>query len=70
MSTATGTVRRKDVPTVGTPASIDQAMDRFRIASLVGAAAFGSAAISSFHRRPAVTPVAVPVALVTADAAA
>lgn len=41
---------------VGTPASVDQAIGRFRIAWLVGAgAALGSAAISSFHRRPAET---------------
>ena len=55
---------------VGTPASVDQAMDRFRIAWLVGAgAALGSAAISSFHRRPAETTVTVPVTLAPADAA-
>ena len=55
---------------VGTPSSVDQALHRFRIAWLVGAAAaLGSAAISSFHRRPAATTVAVPVALAPADAA-
>jgi TctA family transporter len=55
---------------VGTPSSVDQALDRFRIAWLVGAgAALGSAAISSFHRRPAATHVAASVTLTTADAA-
>jgi len=55
---------------VGTPASVDQALHRFRIAWLVGAAAgLGSAAVSSFHRRPADTTVAVPIVLAGADAA-
>ncbi len=55
---------------VGTPSSLDQALDRFRIAWLVGAAAaLGSGAISSFHRRPVATTVAVPVTLAPADAA-
>ncbi len=55
---------------VGTPSSVDQALDRFRIAWLVGAgAALCSAAISSFHRRPAATHVAASVTLATADAA-
>jgi TctA family transporter len=76
------TVLWKDVPgavlgvavliaIVGTPSSVDQAMDRFRIAWLVGAGAgaLGSAAISSFHRRPAETTGAVRIALAPADAA-
>ena len=55
---------------VGTPSSVDQALHRFRIAWLVGvAAALGSAAISSFHRRPTATKMAVPVVLAPADAA-
>jgi hypothetical protein len=55
---------------VGTPSSVDQALYRFHIAWLVGAAAaLGSAAISSFHRRPAAASVAVPVVLAPADAA-
>jgi hypothetical protein len=55
---------------VGTPSSIDQAMHRFRAAWLVGvAAALGSAAISSFQRRPAATTAVVPIVLAAADAA-
>ena len=42
------------IAVIGTPASLDQALARFRVAWLIGAvAAVGSAAISSFHRRPA-----------------
>jgi EmrB/QacA subfamily drug resistance transporter len=55
---------------VGTPSSLDQALDRFRVAWLVAAAAaVGSATISSFHRRPADVAVTAPVALVPADSA-
>jgi EmrB/QacA subfamily drug resistance transporter len=49
---------------LGTPSSLDQALHRFRVAWLVGTvAAVGSAAISSFHRRP--VEVAAAVARVT-----
>jgi MFS family permease len=45
---------------IGTPTSLDDALAHFRAAWLVGAlAVLGSAAISSFHRRPAL--VAAPV---------
>jgi hypothetical protein len=55
---------------VGTPVSLDQALYRFRIEWLVGAGvALGSAAISSFHRRPAEAAVAVPVVLAPAEVA-
>jgi EmrB/QacA subfamily drug resistance transporter len=55
---------------VGTPTTPDQALDRFRVAWLVGAvAALGSAVVSSFHRRPADDAASVPVVLVPADAA-
>jgi hypothetical protein len=55
---------------VGTPSSLDQALDRFRLAWLVGAAAaLGSAGISSFHGRPVGAEVEAPAVLVPADAA-
>lgn len=39
---------------IGTPSSVSVALDRFHVAWILGAAAvLGSAAISSFHRRPA-----------------
>lgn len=54
---------------VGTPASPDEALTRFRTAWLVGVlVALGSAAISSFHRRPAVATAAAPVAAALAPA--
>jgi EmrB/QacA subfamily drug resistance transporter len=55
---------------IGTPSSVDQAMDRFRIAWLVGAgAALGSAVISSLHRRPAETTAGGSVVLAPAEVA-
>jgi MFS family permease len=54
---------------LGTPSSLDQALHRFRVAWLVGTvAAVGSAAISSFHRRPVEVAAAVRVAPVPLDA--
>jgi EmrB/QacA subfamily drug resistance transporter len=55
---------------LGTPSSLDQALHRFRVAWLVGTvAAVGSAAISSFHRRPVeVAAAAARVAPVALDA--
>lgn len=58
------------IAVVGTPTSIDQALDRFRIAWLIGVvAALGSAAVSSFHRRPADDVRVVPMVVAPADAA-
>jgi EmrB/QacA subfamily drug resistance transporter len=55
------------IAVVGAPSSLDQALHRFRVAWLIGAAvAVGSVAISSFHRREA--DAAVPAVLVPADA--
>ena len=51
------------IAVVGTPATTAEALSRFRVAWLIGAAAaVGSAVISSFHRQPAaaVTPVPAP----------
>jgi hypothetical protein len=57
------------IAVVGAPSSLDQALHRFRVAWLIGAAsAIGSAAVSSFHRRPMDVDAAVPVVLVRADA--
>jgi EmrB/QacA subfamily drug resistance transporter len=54
---------------VGTPTSLENALSRFRAAWLVGTVAvLGSAAISSFHRRPATAGLAGAVAA-SADAA-
>ena len=54
---------------LGTPSSLDQALHRFRVAWLIGAvAAVGSAAISSFHRRPVEVAAAVRVAPLPVDA--
>ena len=59
------------IAVIGTPASLDQALTRFRVAWLIGAvAAVGSAAVSSFHRRPALAQApAAAVVLASADAA-
>jgi EmrB/QacA subfamily drug resistance transporter len=58
------------IAVVGRPTSVDQALDRFRIAWLIGVvAALGSAAVSSFHRRPAKAVRAVPMVVAPADAA-
>jgi MFS family permease len=59
------------IAVIGTPASLDQALTRFRVAWLIGAvAAVGSAAVSSFHRRPALERApAGAVVLASADAA-
>ena len=59
------------IAVIGTPASLDQALTRFRVAWLIGAvAAVGSAAVSSFHRRPALEQApAAAVAFASADAA-
>jgi MFS family permease len=59
------------IAVIGTPASLDQALTRFRVAWLIGAvAAVGSAAVSSFHRRPALEQApAGAVVLASADAA-
>jgi hypothetical protein len=54
---------------VGTPSSVSVALGRFHAAWVLGAVAvLGSAAISSFHRRPASAEVPV-VALARAEAA-
>lgn len=54
---------------LGTPSSLDQALHRFRVAWLIGmVAAVGSAAISSFHRRPVEVAAAVRVEPVPLDA--
>lgn len=51
------------IAVVGTPASPTEALDRFRTAWLLAAlAVVGSAAISSFHRRPPLAPDPVAVA--------
>jgi MFS family permease len=58
------------IAVVGTPATTAEALSRFRVAWMIGAAAaLGSAVISSFHRQPAasVAPVTAPA---PADAAA
>lgn len=55
---------------VGAPTTTDQALDRFRVAWLVGAvAALCSAVVSSFHRRTADDAAAVPLVLAPADTA-
>jgi EmrB/QacA subfamily drug resistance transporter len=57
------------IAVVGAPSSLDQALHRFRVAWLIGAAAaIGSAAVSSFHRRPMDVDAAVPAVLVPAEA--
>jgi EmrB/QacA subfamily drug resistance transporter len=55
---------------IGTPASVDQALDRFHTAWLVGvAAALGSAGISALHLRPVRVPESVGLAPVPVEAA-
>jgi MFS family permease len=55
---------------VGTPTTPDQALDRFRVAWLVGAAvAIGSAVVSSFHLRTTDDAAALPLVFSPADAA-
>jgi EmrB/QacA subfamily drug resistance transporter len=57
------------IAVVGTPASVDVAVDHFHNAWIFGAVAvLGSAAISAFHRRPAGVEIAEPE-LVPAEAA-
>jgi EmrB/QacA subfamily drug resistance transporter len=57
------------IAVVGAPASLDQALHRFRVAWLIAAAAaIGSAAVSSFHRRMVDVDATVPVVLAPADA--
>jgi hypothetical protein len=54
---------------VGTPSSLEESLDRFRVAWVVAAvASLASAAISSLHRQPA-DDRAIEVVLVPADAA-
>jgi NTE family protein len=57
------------IAVIGTPSSLDVALSRFHNAWLLGAVAvLGSAAVSSFHRRPATADAPV-VVLAHADAA-